>query len=81
MQVLVLTGSPHPKGTTACLADAFSEGAAAAGHDVVRFDTAQLTVPPALAASTATGTAGFACMRTTCGSSSRRFFAPTSSRS
>ncbi len=48
MQVLVLTGSPHPKGTTACLADAFSEGAAATGHDVVRFDTAQLTVRPCL---------------------------------
>ncbi len=48
MQILVLTGSPHPKGTTACLADAFCEGAAEAGHDVVRFDTAQLTVHPCL---------------------------------
>ena len=38
MKVLVITGSPHKNGTSACLADRFIEGAKEAGHEVVRFD-------------------------------------------
>lgn len=46
MKVLVLTGSPHIKGTTALLADAFCDGAEKAGHEAVRFDTATLKIHP-----------------------------------
>ena len=46
MKVLVLKGSPHPAGTTACLSDAFCAGAREAGHQVQCFDTAQLTIQP-----------------------------------
>lgn len=35
MKVLVLNGSPHPKGNTRALVDAFTKGAAGAGHEVV----------------------------------------------
>ncbi|MBR2783878.1 MAG: flavodoxin family protein [Firmicutes bacterium] len=48
MKVLVLTGSPHAHGTTAVLADAFCEGAAAAGHQVDRFDVGRMDVKPCL---------------------------------
>lgn len=48
MKVLVLTGSPHAKGTTAALADSFCEGAAAAGHQVDRFDVGRMDIKPCL---------------------------------
>jgi multimeric flavodoxin WrbA len=40
MNILLLTGSPRREGTSAWLADHFQGGAAAAGHDITRFDTA-----------------------------------------
>mgnify|MGYP001529436030 CR=1 FL=1 len=40
MHILVITGSPHKRGTSALLVDAFLEGATAAGHQVERFDSA-----------------------------------------
>ena len=40
MKIVMLTGSPHRKGTSALLADEFIAGAAAKGHTVIRFDTA-----------------------------------------
>ncbi|MCH4166319.1 MAG: flavodoxin family protein [Megasphaera sp.] len=40
MKIVVLTGSPHRKGTSALLADNFIAGAEAAGHQVYRFDAA-----------------------------------------
>ncbi|HHX13423.1 MAG TPA: NAD(P)H-dependent oxidoreductase [Clostridiales bacterium] len=40
MNILLLTGSPRREGTSAWLADHFQSGAAAAGHDITRFDTA-----------------------------------------
>lgn len=46
MKVLVLTGSPHLQGTTAFLADEFCIGAKEAGHEVVRFETAKLSIHP-----------------------------------
>ena len=46
MNVLVLTGSPRKKGTTAQLAEAFIRGAEEAGHKVDRFDTAFMKVSP-----------------------------------
>lgn len=48
MKILVLTGSPHTKGTTAWLADEFCTGAAEVGHELVRFDTAKLNISPCL---------------------------------
>ena len=48
MKVLVLTGSPHVKGTTAALADAFCEGALSAGHHVERFDAGRMKIGPCL---------------------------------
>lgn len=49
MKVLVITGSPHKNGTSACLADRFIEGAKEAGHEVVRFDAAFKDVHPCIA--------------------------------
>lgn len=46
MNILVLTGSPRKKGTTARLAEAFIKGAENAGHKVDRFDTAFMQVSP-----------------------------------
>lgn len=48
MKILVLTGSPHKDGTTSYLADEFCEGARESGHEVTRFDTAQLRINPCL---------------------------------
>ena len=45
-RIVMLTGSPHVKGTTSVLADAFCEGAKEAGHDLARFDTAQMKIHP-----------------------------------
>ena len=49
MNIFMLTGSPHSRGTTALLADYFCEGAAEAGHAVARFDAAKLEVHPCIA--------------------------------
>ena len=49
MNIVVLTGSPHKKGTSALLADEFIRGAKEAGHRVVRFDAAFEKVNPCIA--------------------------------
>lgn len=46
MKIVVLTGSPRPRGTTALLADEFCAGALEAGHQVTRFDIARKKVVP-----------------------------------
>ncbi len=48
MKIVVITGSAHKHGTTAALADQFQRGAAEAGHEVFRFDTAFQTVHPCI---------------------------------
>lgn len=53
MKIVVLTGSPHKKGTSALLADAFIAGAEAAGHSVTRFDCAFLHIAAAVGATPA----------------------------
>ena len=49
MKIVILSGSPHRHGTTARLVDCFAAGAAEAGHEVTRFDTAFLNVRPCAA--------------------------------
>ena len=46
MKIVMLTGSPHRKGTSALLADEFIAGASAKGHTVIRFDAAFEKVGP-----------------------------------
>lgn len=46
MKILVLTGSPRKKGTSALLTDEFIAGAQEKGHTVVRIDTAFEQVGP-----------------------------------
>lgn len=48
MKILVLTGSPRKKGTTALLADEFIRGAQESGHEVTRFDAAFEKVHPCI---------------------------------
>lgn len=42
--ILILNGSPHIRGNTTALCDAFTEGAAAAGHKVTRFDLQTMNI-------------------------------------
>lgn len=49
MNILVITGSPHKKGTSALLADKFIAGATEAGNTVSRFDTIFHVTQPCLA--------------------------------
>lgn len=49
MNITVITGSPHRKGTSALLADKFIDGAKESGHSVFRFDAAFETLHPCLA--------------------------------
>lgn len=49
MKILLITGSPHKKGTTAVMAAEFIRGAHEAGHDVIRFDAAEMDVHPCIA--------------------------------
>ena len=46
MEILLLTGSPHKKGTSALLAERFAAGARDAGHTVQRFDAAFAKLGP-----------------------------------
>lgn len=46
MKIVMLTGSPRKRGTSALLADEFAAGATAKGHSIVRFDTAFEKVGP-----------------------------------
>lgn len=49
MKILVITGSPHKKGTSALLADEFIKGAEEKGHNVFRFDSAFEELHPCVA--------------------------------
>ena len=46
MKILILMGSPNPKGSTFLLADAFRQGAQDGGHEVHMIDVAQARVSP-----------------------------------
>lgn len=48
MNILVITGSAHKKGTSAYLAEAFIKGAKEAGHTIYRFDAAFKSIHPCI---------------------------------
>ena len=48
MNVLIIKGSPHEKGTTSLLAKKFEEGARAAGHVVQEIDAAHMDIKSCL---------------------------------
>lgn len=43
-KILILNGSPRPRGNTAMLCDAFAEGATKAGNEVRRFDLQKMRI-------------------------------------
>lgn len=47
-KIIILNGSPRPKGNTAALIHSFTEGAKAAGHNVTRFDLQKMDIHPCL---------------------------------
>lgn len=47
-KIVILNGSPRPKGNTAALIQSFIEGAFAAGHIVTRFDLQKMDIHPCL---------------------------------
>ena len=47
-KIVVLNGSPRPKGNTAALIDQFVKGAGEAGHQVSRFDLFKMDIHPCL---------------------------------
>ena len=47
-KILILNGSPRKKGNTAALIDAFSAGAAEAGHEIIRFDLHWMQIHPCI---------------------------------
>lgn len=49
MNILVLNGSPHPKGNTKQMVDAFREGAMSAGHTVEVVDVCKVKIGGCLA--------------------------------
>lgn len=42
--IIILNGSPRPKGNTAMLCEAFTKGAESAGHTVTRFDLQKMNI-------------------------------------
>ena len=44
MKILILNGSPHTKGNTKALVEAFAKGALSAGHSVVEFPVAAMNI-------------------------------------
>lgn len=43
-KILILNGSPRPRGNTAALIESFEKGAAEAGHSVERFDLQKMNI-------------------------------------
>lgn len=49
MNIIILNGSPHPKGNTAAMVAAYREGAKSAGHHVDVFDVCRMSIAGCLA--------------------------------
>ena len=48
MNILIINGSPHTKGTTALLRDKFQKGAASAGHNITTFHACKEELHPCI---------------------------------
>lgn len=48
MKILILNGSPHPKGNTKALVDAFTKGAQSAGHEVTECPVGTMNIKECL---------------------------------
>lgn len=48
MKILILNGSPHPKGNTKALVEAFAKGAQSAGHEVVECPVGTMNIKACL---------------------------------
>lgn len=48
MKIVIVKGSPHPKGSSNMLAEQFAKGAKEAGHTVVEMDAAHMDIHPCL---------------------------------
>ena len=49
MKILILNGSPHPKGNTKAMTAAFTKGAESAGHEVVEYQVAKMDIKGCIA--------------------------------
>ena len=49
MKILVLNGSPHPKGSTKQMVTAFAEGAVSVGHEVTAIDVCRKNIKGCMA--------------------------------
>lgn len=49
MKILILNGSPHPKGNTKAMTDAFAKGAKSAGHEVIEYQVAKMDIKGCIA--------------------------------
>lgn len=47
-EIIILNGSPRPKGNTAALVASFTEGAISAGNSVTRFDLSPMNIKPCI---------------------------------
>jgi len=47
-RIIILNGSPRPKGNTAALIDEFTAGAESSGHTVTRFDLQKMHIKPCI---------------------------------
>jgi len=61
MNIVVITGSPHRKGTSSLLAEMFIKGAEEAGHDVYCFDAAFKKIHPCIGCGRCDGNAAIHC--------------------
>ena len=46
MKIVVLQGSPNKNGSTSCLVEEFTKGAESSGHQIRRFDLAEMNIKP-----------------------------------
>ena len=62
MNILIITGSPHRRGTSSMLADRFAQGAQDRGHSVCRFDSAFMNIKPCLGCDSCRTAVGGGCV-------------------
>ncbi len=62
MDIVIITGSPHRRGTSSMLADRFALGAQDKGHSVRRFDSAFMNIKPCLGCDGCRKTEGGGCV-------------------